>query len=272
MKQIRIAMCISGEIRNFNNHSDDYHAFREILKEHGIEIDYYGHYWEHSGEPNDKSLFKKLRCDNQDIIDSWVKEDFFMRAVYLPDSTAWKIAKREQEKVTLHDHTPDEFVRKFLISSRFSYGQIISSLLSFNITKDMGDYNLYWKGRWDLKPDLDLKPSNINLLKRPLTTMLGPDPTVTLGSPKWIITSGPGHAHLREGIYEQQISDVHFLVSPASGVNMSQCDPFKALHKMVYRGNTFLIPYGHKLWMEVLPNFVQDTLATDAMPSLSIQR
>jgi hypothetical protein len=271
---VKIAMCISGEIRNFNNHYDTYHTFREILKEHDIEIDYYGHYWEHSGEPNDKSLFKNLRCDNQDIIDSWVKEDFFMRASYLPDSTAWKIAKREQEKVTLHDHAPDEFVRKFLISSRFSYGQILSALLSFNISQGMGDYDLYWKGRWDLKPVLDLNPYNINLLKRPLNTLLGPDPTVTLGSPKWIITNGPGHAYKRDGdgIYEHQISDVHFLVSPSTGLNMAHCDPFKVLHKMVYNRKTFLIPYGHATWLLVLTQFVSDFLATEKMPGLSIQR
>jgi hypothetical protein len=143
---MKIAVCISGETRNFNQvlsaGSRGPLNFVAELKKFFPTVDVYGHTWAHCELPDQNQLtLKKLRVDDQSIIDDWVKDDFVNRAFSLRQ--VWNNSNR------LTNMDPNSYVRNYLQKSRESYGQIFSAFYCFALVP-LDTYDIVIRFRWDL--------------------------------------------------------------------------------------------------------------------------
>lgn len=145
---MKIAVCISGETRNFNRvlGMSDHRGpmdFVNELRKFFPTVDVYGHTWAHCELPKqDPVKFTKLQVDDQSMIDDWVSGDFLNRAYSNRDM--WN----PQNK--LSSLGPQKFVDIHLQRSRAAYGQVFSAFRCFELVP-RGHYDVVIRYRWDLE-------------------------------------------------------------------------------------------------------------------------
>ena len=135
----RIAFCLGGETRTFNDISHkELNFLIEQLDENGFESDVYGNTWEHASIP-DTSLvknFKKLIIEDQISIDNWIMREFPVRVF-------------SDRKYNRPFEDPEEMVRFYLDMSRDRYGQFVSGVQSLQMPDN--SYDIIIRVRWDCK-------------------------------------------------------------------------------------------------------------------------
>ena len=144
---MKIAVCLSGETRNFNRVLEmDRRGplnFINELKKFYPDVDIFGHTWKHCEKPNESIVkFEKLLIQDQSMIDDWVKEDFLNRAYSNRDG--WNKQNR------LSEMSPEEFVKIHLERSRAAYGQVFSAFKCFREVP-LDRYDVIIRYRWDLE-------------------------------------------------------------------------------------------------------------------------
>lgn len=140
---IRIAVMLSGETRNYNTVSDRQHPkyFVNILKEYYDTVDVYGATWSHCEKPNlDRLELLQFKQLDQRIIDDWVMEDFMYRGW---NNDNWNPDNR------LDQMGPEAFVDAVLARTRAAYGQHWIGFESFSMP-NVEDYDIFIRFRWDL--------------------------------------------------------------------------------------------------------------------------
>ena len=136
---LSIAIALSGETRNYNEQNGP-DSIINFLRSRGHLVHLYGHTWDHCEVPNNSSMFKHLSVESQSTIDSWIKEDFMLRA--------WS-NRAFNPTCKLIDMSSEEFVKRILAESRAKYGQHFSGLKSiYSVPKNIYDIIIRW--RWDL--------------------------------------------------------------------------------------------------------------------------
>lgn len=149
---MKIAVCLSGETRNFNRvlSLKDTRGpidFVNELKKFYSDVNVYGHTWSHCPPPIESGFkFKKLQIDNQSIIDDWVKQDFLNRSY--SNRSGWNLDNK------LADMSPQKFVNLHLARSRAAYGQVFSAFKCFNLVP-LDTYDIVIRYRWDLQHQYD---------------------------------------------------------------------------------------------------------------------
>jgi hypothetical protein len=127
---MKIALCISGETREYNQFFGP-DTIVTYLRSRGYQVDVYGHTWEHCENPRRSSVFdfKKLQIDNQDVlIRDWVNVD--------PSARLW-------------GHNLDDFEAS-LLETRKRIGQHVGGLISLQMPP-VDTYDLVVRWRWDLQ-------------------------------------------------------------------------------------------------------------------------
>jgi hypothetical protein len=140
---IRIAVMISGEIRNYNtvvSHRHHPKYFIDILKKKYNVVDVFGYTWAHCDDPIDIIPFKKFNKVDQRVIKDWVNEDFMYRAW---SHEMWNPQNRMDQL------GPEQFVENVLNETCASYGQHWAGFESFAMP-DIDDYDIFIRFRWDL--------------------------------------------------------------------------------------------------------------------------
>lgn len=137
---MKIAICVSGETRDFNKIlKDTSHRsvldFAEDLRKFNTQVDVYAHTWAHCEYPDRSDMIKSLSIDDQSIIDNWVSGDFLNRAFPIPNAGSF------------HD---------YLLASRKAYGQVFSGFRCFGLVP-VNEYDVVIRFRWDLECVGDLE-------------------------------------------------------------------------------------------------------------------
>lgn len=148
---IRIAVMLSGETRNYNTVGDRQHPqyFVNILKEYYDTVDVYGTTWSHCEPPDPTKLaLKQFVQIDQSVIDEWVMEDFMYRGW---NHDSWNPNNR------LDQLGSELFVDTVLTKTRAAYGQHWIGFESFAMP-DVNEYDIFIRFRWDL--GLDNFPSH----------------------------------------------------------------------------------------------------------------
>lgn len=146
---MKIALCLSGESRMFNEFNDASlergpQEFYRKLQQYNPDwtVDVYGHTWTHCELPvTDVFQFKQLIIEDQKLIDDWVKEDFLNRAF------SNKIDFNPKYK--LSEMSLSAWVDKLLDRSRWAYGQHFSAYHCFALLPK-NEYDIVIRYRWDL--------------------------------------------------------------------------------------------------------------------------
>ena len=135
---MKIAICISGQTRTFNQNrdteGDDLKEFLEHLKHYNVDL--YGVHWK-SCRPVDRSKFdyKKIKVIDHDDVRKWVAEDFMNRCFRTMEG---------EIRIT----NPD-FVEEGLNYSVRSYSQHWSAFECYNLIDDPHEYDWIIRWGWD---------------------------------------------------------------------------------------------------------------------------
>ena len=151
---MKIAICYSGMVRNFNEAARDKNVdFMNLGKADlegrsasfkDVEIDWYGHTWEHSEEkPIETDTFKLKKYEVTDQIEiwNWVKQNMPYR---LPWKDVWPI-HFDFEKST--DQEIIEFYKGIIPQC---YGQIVGAFHAYNQV-NTNEYDFVMRMRWDCR-------------------------------------------------------------------------------------------------------------------------
>jgi len=152
---MKIAICISGETRSWDNDpSINLAYYVSCLEKSGHEVDVVGHTWSHCTPPSEEHVkFKKLIIEDQVVIDNWVLEDWVNRLTFNNelcelfnydhnDHAGFDLTNIE------YDRLSSDTINKILQYCRASYGQQVSGWKSFQLADDA--YDMYIRWRWDL--------------------------------------------------------------------------------------------------------------------------
>lgn len=137
---MKIAICVSGETRDFNKIlKDPSHRsvldFADDLRQIFTKVDIYAHTWAHCEYPERGDMIKSLSIDDQIVIDNWVSGDFLNRAF------------PSKNTVSFSD---------YLLASRNAYGQVFSGFRCFGLVP-VNEYDVVIRFRWDLECVGDLE-------------------------------------------------------------------------------------------------------------------
>lgn len=147
MKKPRIAVCLTGQVRNYNQYREHMHTGLQATFEDWADYDLFGHTWE--GQPTiaDPENFTGLsRTDQNDIWDNIVRTDLFTAMIMT--SAIVRSKKYQDMFINGTDHTIQQWMKEIIIGI---YSQIASSWESFaepNINNT--EYDAYIKFRWDM--------------------------------------------------------------------------------------------------------------------------
>jgi hypothetical protein len=137
---LRIAILISGELRNWNDTADHLFNLKEVLERDYLNttIDVYGHTWTHSYTANlkYKDRFADIFVEDQDIIFEWVSEDIVSRASLYYETS--------QRGIKITTKTDMENLAK---NSKHNYAQTAG--FGFGAHKIPLEYDYIIRTRWD---------------------------------------------------------------------------------------------------------------------------
>ena len=132
---MKIALCISGETREYNTFFGP-EVFVEYLRSKGCTVDIYGHTWKHCVEPSQTSVikFKELLIEDQAIIDRWVDEN--------PNAHGWDTPRPDNMQA-------DEWFGRLYHNTRVKVGQHIGGFTCLKMP-EFNAYDLCIRWRWEL--------------------------------------------------------------------------------------------------------------------------
>jgi hypothetical protein len=138
LSDLKIAILVSGEIRNWNEGPADHLInFKNILEKYYVKttIDIYGHTWSHCDVKNIKykELFTRIEVNDVSMITDWMSKDILLRGVMSPGKKYTK-------------DTTFEILEK---SSIQHYAQIVGFVSGLRDFSDQYDYVI--RTRWDLE-------------------------------------------------------------------------------------------------------------------------
>lgn len=151
MKKLKVAVCISGETRNYNQDLSDETQrgpmdFVEELRkfpEFFDTVDVFGHTWSHCERPANHQTFKDFFQQDQSVIDDWVKGDFRNRCY--TDSGEGNFNSYN----VLTYMSSDDYISAYLMQSRRVYGQTWGASVCFDMVP-LREYDIVIRYRWDL--------------------------------------------------------------------------------------------------------------------------
>ena len=149
---MKIAICYSGLTRNFNQDVRDKNVdFMNLVKSYieqttsaipNVEIDWYGHTWEHCEEkPIETDTFKLKKYEATDQIEiwNWVKQNLPYR---LPWKPSWA------SNFNFETSTDLEIIEFYKNIVPQCYGQIVGAFHAYNQV-NTSDYDFVMRMRWD---------------------------------------------------------------------------------------------------------------------------
>lgn len=139
----KIAICISGQIRNYN--IDDYKIIDSIewlFDREDFELDFYGHTWNDQEKPNNISKFKGFVQEDQDNIWNFAKKDLNK---YVPYRQSWW-EKQEYRDIINNEGNLVDFYKQRV---KGGLGQVWSHHQCVRQISNVFDYDAIIRCRWD---------------------------------------------------------------------------------------------------------------------------
>ncbi len=146
MNKTKIAICLTGQVRGYNQYSELMHSGLQETFKDWADYDVVGHTWEVQPEIKDPENFVRLcRTDQNLIWDSTVTTDPFTPIVMTKS-----IVDSAKYKAMFIDGT-DMHIRQWMKEITIGiYSQIVSSWECFNRLEGDTEYDAYIKFRWDM--------------------------------------------------------------------------------------------------------------------------
>ena len=223
---MKIALCISGETREYNKYFAPT-SLVQYLRSKGCTVDIYGHTWSHciAPEETDTIKFKELLIEDQaDIIDRWVDEN--------PNKHGWDTPR------FAHMHA-DEWFGKLYHNTRMHIGQHVGGFHSLRMP-DENEYDLYVRWRWDLALNTT-KDWDIQLLENEFYPML-----------EWVSTRseaiGLTSCESFYGHYGPCLEDSHYFFNQLAMPSINRLDYFTEILRFWIYGKVGF----HTLWNKLL--------------------
>jgi hypothetical protein len=143
---LKIALCVSGETRTFNENFDcNVLWLAQELRTHNIEVDIFGHTWDYCDLPKNTDAFKKIEVGNKTDIKNWITDDFLARIVQYNHYDFYNDLPR------LSLTKSEKYTDAILESSIAGWSQIWSAFCSFSLINDVEDYDYIIRWRWDAR-------------------------------------------------------------------------------------------------------------------------
>ena len=146
----KIAVCISGQIRNYNSHGHQIiNAIKYLFDEDKFDIDFYGHTWTDQEKPKNLSMFKGFVHEDQDNIWEFAKPNLHE---YIPYRKSWWYQKEYKDILNNNGNLAD-FYKDMLkggLAQIWSHHQCVRQI------NDLFNYKAVIRCRWDgILNDLD---------------------------------------------------------------------------------------------------------------------
>jgi hypothetical protein len=157
----KIAICVSGQTRHFNDapqYTDDFYKILDLFSDY--DYDLFGHTWADQEDPHDAVLnkFVEYRSDNQEVIWDTINNPNVYRDLnnrpmwpqFFTTEKDWHLKPEYQDMLNgISDTSYIDFAKARINGS---IGQIWSAMESFLLTKNHWDSNRYMfvvRLRWD---------------------------------------------------------------------------------------------------------------------------
>jgi len=234
---MKIALCISGETREYNKYHGPDH-FITLLLELGHTVDVFAHTWEHCEHPvTGLYQFKKLVIDNQqELIGIWSASD--------PQNLSWS---------DMLDSPP--YPLKVTCEK---IGQHVSGIKSLQLPETT-DYDVFFRWRWDLEVQsqwLEKQRDWIDTLYNPWVEWIGSN-----NNDSFCITENSGWI----ARYNWSIQDTNFMLNKIAHTQIKA----KSWQTMIANvwGQVGKCSY-HTLWNQIILREVEANLGCQ-LPQLA---
>lgn len=246
---MKIAVCLSGETRNYNQDLADPHArgpmdFVHELQKHFDTVDVFGHTWQHCEIPSNHTDFKKFKQQDQQVIADWVTQDFVNR-VYTDGGEG-----NFNSYNKLNDLGPDKFIESYLEKSKAIYGQTWSASECFDLVP-LNEYDIVVRYRWDLRHEGDSKFFKDTVVNR-ILWICGKFFDHNNDTPLMVSTCN-GHVSTGWPQPEAHIEDTFFILSGQAHCVVCQVAIADKLDQIIEKNmGRMHMPAHHSLWRSVL--------------------
>jgi len=146
MKKPKIAICFTGEVRDYNNNiSISNHNFKKAFED-WADIDFFGHTWTEQPQIDDSDKFIEVKTTSQDILWNHIKSKDPFSPMIITDKI--RDSKKFQDMfVNGTDYGIRNWMKEIITGT---YAQLNSSWECFNIVPQ-GEYDAIIKFRWDIQ-------------------------------------------------------------------------------------------------------------------------
>lgn len=247
IKSGKIAICISGQTRDYNQNIEKYRDMLDILFS-DFEYDIYGHTWDDCAEPVNADEFKRFLMTDQDEIWNFVKKDLFR---LVPFRAEW--IESQEYSAALENDTG--FVQLCKRISNGAFGQFWSAYLCLNQIENIDEYSFIVRMRWDNYLTLDNEDIIAGFKKRLLDFKNKKNMDSDFCSTGGVLLMNEMLVD-KTGVF---FNDVFFILNTASAKKIINNSIDYAILDIYNK--TSKRPTAHHLWYEYLVNICNCTLS-----------
>ena len=243
MNKLKIAVCISGQLRSYN--SSQYKiidAINYLFPEDQYDVDFYGHTWTDQEKPENLSIFKGFIQEDQNNIWEFAKPNLHEYIAYR--SEWWD--QQEYKDILNNEGNLVGFYKNILkggLAQVWSHHQCVKQI------ENVFNYRSIIRCRWDgMLTNLDYykEPNDheLNYAKDIIHNFISKQPTETMNTFK--INALCNHALLTTATANAFIDDHFFVMKPVPGMTYTI---EKIINEMSKQHDHNTYPVSHEGWV-----------------------